>query len=179
VLRFLAPFLLPVFLSRKGTEEGAGNAFFLLPPIPSSSLDCWPHAWSRRSLVCIYIYQRDPRVRVAQKFLRRFEVYACCPKIGGKRVAKAMPPDCFVLDSGPRHCGADDFLEQRIRGQRLFSFKSNRGKEEIVVARIGGLSSRLQGTPLRKDGEGRVCGSLQSSCLRSDSAHKNGGRSPA
>ena len=74
---------------------------------------------------------------MAQKFLRRFEVYACRPKIGGKRVAKAMPPDCFALDSGPRHCGADDFLEQRIRGQRLFSFKSNRGKEEIVVAWIG------------------------------------------
>ena len=28
MLGFLAPFLLPVFLSRKGAEEGAGSAFF-------------------------------------------------------------------------------------------------------------------------------------------------------
>jgi len=72
---------------------------------------------------------------MAQKLLRRLEVDTCCPQIGSKRVAKAMPPDCLARDPGPRHCGSNDLFQQRIRRQWLFAFQPNGRKDEIILAR--------------------------------------------
>jgi hypothetical protein len=73
---------------------------------------------------------------MTQKFLCRFEVYSRSPQVRGKRVAEAMPPDCLTLDPGPYYSRTDDFFEQCVRRQWLFSFTPNRRKDEIIVTAI-------------------------------------------
>ena len=104
VLRFLAPFLLSVFLPREGAEAGAGSASFF----PASNTIVMTRLLASR------LVAEMARVYTSS-VIREFEVHTRRSKIGGKRVAKAMPADCLVVDSGPPYGGTDDFLEQRIR----------------------------------------------------------------
>ncbi len=85
VLERFAPFLLPAFLPREGAES------FFLPASKHYFHDSVIGLALRRGdRPCIYV-ERDPRVRMTQKFLRRFEVYSRRPQVCGKRVAEAMP----------------------------------------------------------------------------------------
>ena len=99
VLRFLAPFLLSVFLPREG-EEGAGSASFF----PASNTIVITRLLASR------LVAEMARVYTSS-VIREFEVHTRRSKIGGKRVAKAMPADCLAVDSGPPYGGTDDFLE--------------------------------------------------------------------
>ena len=104
VLRSLAPFLLSVFLPREGAEAGAGSAAFF-PAFNTIVIT---------RLLASRLVAEMARVYTSS-VIREFEVHTRRSKIGGKRVAKAMPADCLAVDSGPPYGGTDDFLEQRIR----------------------------------------------------------------
>ncbi|WP_255460603.1 hypothetical protein [Edaphobacter albus] len=67
------------------------------------------HRFSQINVQC------DPRVCMTQKPLRRLEVRTCCPQIGRKRMAEAVPPDgVLLLDSGSYHCWPNDLVGQGV-----------------------------------------------------------------
>ena len=53
--------------------------------------------------------ERDPRIGMTQKLLRRFEVNAGCSQNCRERMTEAVPADSIVLYPCPFQCGPDDF----------------------------------------------------------------------